>query len=187
MAQVLAVGTECDIGETAIAAQKLLHNDASCACHPNALTVHMRNAENKAVSISLQSKILSHMSFPFKGALVAKGTGLTVDHWSLKCSRAKVCRRTLNKDSLFTHVIVCGAAMLTVEDPAFWQGVEPVKFGVLPRLQDSVTVIGYAPLFACLAMPCCILHTVHYVAWGHVFYTDTMITHKYNDNKLDNT
>ena len=34
--------------------------------------------------------------------------------------------------------------MLTVEDPAFWEGVEPVKFGVLPRLQDSVTVIGYA-------------------------------------------
>ncbi len=36
------------------------------------------------------------------------------------------------------------AAMLTVEDPAFWLGVEPVKFGVLPRLQDSVTVIGYS-------------------------------------------
>lgn len=35
------------------------------------------------------------------------------------------------------------AAMLTVDDPAFWKGVEPVKFGVLPRLQDSVTVIGY--------------------------------------------
>lgn len=34
--------------------------------------------------------------------------------------------------------------MLTVEDPAFWEGVEPVKFGVLPRLQDSVTVIGCA-------------------------------------------
>lgn len=33
--------------------------------------------------------------------------------------------------------------MLTVEDPAFWEGVEPVKFGVLPRLQDSVTVIGF--------------------------------------------
>ena len=39
--------------------------------------------------------------------------------------------------------LVCNAAMLTVEDPDFWEGVEPVKFGVLPRLQDSVTVIGY--------------------------------------------
>lgn len=38
---------------------------------------------------------------------------------------------------------MCAAAMLTVEDPTFWEGVEPVKFGVLPRLQDSVTVIGY--------------------------------------------
>lgn len=37
--------------------------------------------------------------------------------------------------------------MLTVEDPAFWEGVEPVKFGVLPRLQDSVTVIGYVNTF----------------------------------------
>ncbi|KAA6422597.1 MAG: protease Do-like 9-like [Trebouxia sp. A1-2] len=37
----------------------------------------------------------------------------------------------------------CDIAMLTVEDPAFWLGVEPVKFGVLPRLQDSVTVIGF--------------------------------------------
>lgn len=42
-------------------------------------------------------------------------------------------------------VIWCTAAMLTVEDPAFWEGVEPVDFGVLPRLQDSVTVIGCAP------------------------------------------
>ena len=40
------------------------------------------------------------------------------------------------------QVLMIAAAMLTVEDPAFWEGVEPVKFGVLPRLQDSVTVIG---------------------------------------------
>ncbi len=42
------------------------------------------------------------------------------------------------------HFVFYDAAMLTVEDPAFWLGVEPVKFGVLPRLQDSVTVIGYS-------------------------------------------
>lgn len=33
-------------------------------------------------------------------------------------------------------------AMLTVEDEAFWAGVEPVSFGELPQLQDAVTVVG---------------------------------------------
>lgn len=32
--------------------------------------------------------------------------------------------------------------MLTVEDENFWQGLSPVNFGELPRLQDQVTVIG---------------------------------------------
>ena len=32
--------------------------------------------------------------------------------------------------------------MLTVEDEAFWEGLAPVTFGQLPRLQDQVTVIG---------------------------------------------
>ena len=36
----------------------------------------------------------------------------------------------------------CTAAMLTVEDEAFWEGLAPVIFGQLPRLQDQVTVIG---------------------------------------------
>lgn len=33
--------------------------------------------------------------------------------------------------------------MLTVEDDEFWQGVSPVEFGLLPALQDAVTVVGY--------------------------------------------
>lgn len=39
-----------------------------------------------------------------------------------------------------------------VEDPEFWQGLQPVRFGGLPRLQDSVTVIGCAPLLLLAAM-----------------------------------
>ena len=31
--------------------------------------------------------------------------------------------------------VVFATAMLTVEDDAFWQGVEPVVFGGLPQLQ----------------------------------------------------
>ena len=37
----------------------------------------------------------------------------------------------------------CDLALLTVDDPAFWAGVTPVVLGKLPRLQDSVTVVGF--------------------------------------------
>ena len=38
---------------------------------------------------------------------------------------------------------------LTVQDPEFWKGLQPVTFGPLPRLQSQVTVIGYP-----CAQPC---------------------------------
>ncbi|GBG73082.1 hypothetical protein CBR_g12798 [Chara braunii] len=37
----------------------------------------------------------------------------------------------------------CDIALLSVEDEGFWKGVEPLKFGSLPRLQDAVVVVGY--------------------------------------------
>lgn len=38
----------------------------------------------------------------------------------------------------------CDLALLTVEDENFWQsGIQPVDFGGLPHLQDSVAVVGY--------------------------------------------
>jgi hypothetical protein len=30
-----------------------------------------------------------------------------------------------------------------VDDPEFWEGVSPLEFGSLPRLQDQVAVVGY--------------------------------------------
>lgn len=46
--------------------------------------------------------------------------------------------------------------MLTVEDESFWEGLQPVQFGTLPRLQDSVTVIGWVlpagMLYSCRGM-----------------------------------
>jgi hypothetical protein len=35
------------------------------------------------------------------------------------------------------------AALLTVKNDEFWEGVPEMKFGGLPSLQDSVTVVGY--------------------------------------------
>ncbi|GAB4815905.1 hypothetical protein N2152v2_002951 [Parachlorella kessleri] len=61
-------------------------------------------------------------------------------------TQVKVKRR--GSDAKFVAQVLavgteCDIAMLTVEDESFWEGLEPVHFGTLPRLQDSVTVIGY--------------------------------------------
>lgn len=37
----------------------------------------------------------------------------------------------------------CDVALLTVDDGAFWEGLRPLEFGGLPRLQDAVAVVGY--------------------------------------------
>ena len=37
----------------------------------------------------------------------------------------------------------CDIALLTVSDDAFWEDVEPLQMGALPRLQDAVAVVGY--------------------------------------------
>jgi S1-C subfamily serine protease len=37
----------------------------------------------------------------------------------------------------------CDIALLTVDDDAFWEGVTPLEFGPLPRLQDPVVVVGH--------------------------------------------
>lgn len=45
--------------------------------------------------------------------------------------------------SCISFIFFCRAAMLTVEDDEFWEGISPVEFGDLPSLQDAVTVVGY--------------------------------------------
>ncbi len=37
----------------------------------------------------------------------------------------------------------CDLALLTVDDPKFFEGISPLEMGELPNLQDSVSVIGY--------------------------------------------
>ncbi|EIE20222.1 trypsin-like serine protease [Coccomyxa subellipsoidea C-169] len=66
----------------------------------------------------------------------------SVDHHT----QVKVRRR--GSDTKFVAAVLavgteCDIAMLTVEDEEFWEGLCPVNFGELPRLQDQVTVIGF--------------------------------------------
>ena len=35
------------------------------------------------------------------------------------------------------------AYLAAVDDEEFWQGVQPLRFGPLPNLQESVYVVGY--------------------------------------------
>lgn len=44
---------------------------------------------------------------------------------------------------LASPIFLAAAAMLTVENDEFWEGVSPLQFGSLPALQDAVTVVGY--------------------------------------------
>lgn len=37
----------------------------------------------------------------------------------------------------------CDLALLTVDDPEFFKGITPLELGDLPKIQDSVVVIGY--------------------------------------------
>lgn len=60
--------------------------------------------------------------------------------------QVKVKRR--GDDKKFTAKVLaigtdCDTALLTVDDPSFWEDVEPLQFGQLPKLQDRVFVIGY--------------------------------------------
>eukprot|EP00891_Asterochloris_glomerata_P000409 jgi/Astpho2/409/fgenesh1_pm.00011_%23_7_t len=66
----------------------------------------------------------------------------SVEYWS----QVRVRRRGHDQKFLAQVLAVgveCDIALLTVEDPAFWEDVQPLKFGPLPRLQDAVAVVGY--------------------------------------------
>eukprot|EP00884_Botryococcus_braunii_P000841 jgi/Botrbrau1/10758/Bobra.180_2s0023.1 len=65
-----------------------------------------------------------------------------VEHYS----QVKVKRR--GDDQKFIAEVLsvgtdCDIALLSVADDDFWKGVEALRFGPLPRLQDAVAVVGY--------------------------------------------
>ncbi|GAX82217.1 hypothetical protein CEUSTIGMA_g9645.t1 [Chlamydomonas eustigma] len=66
----------------------------------------------------------------------------SVDYYT----QVKVKRRGDDRKFLAKVVSIgvdCDIAMLDVEDEDFWTDVRALEFGVLPRLQDSVAVVGY--------------------------------------------
>lgn len=62
-------------------------------------------------------------------------------HTQVKVKRRGDDRRYLAR--VLSIGVDCDIALLTVDDEAFWQGVTPLSLGPLPKLQESVAVVGY--------------------------------------------
>ncbi|XP_019441795.1 PREDICTED: protease Do-like 2, chloroplastic isoform X2 [Lupinus angustifolius] len=71
---------------------------------------------------------------------------LTNAHCVEHNTQVKVKRRGDDKKyvaKVLARGVDCDIALLSVESDEFWREVEPLRFGHLPHLQDSVTVVGY--------------------------------------------
>ena len=61
----------------------------------------------------------------------------------------------------------CDLALLTVDDPAFWASVTPVKLGRLPRLQASCLVVGYPIGGETLSVTAGVVSRIEMTAYAH--------------------
>ncbi|XP_057782424.1 protease Do-like 2, chloroplastic [Salvia miltiorrhiza] len=78
--------------------------------------------------------------------MIGDGKLLTNAHCVEYNTQVKVKRRgddTKYIAKVLARGVECDLALLFVESKEFWEGTEPLHFGRLPNLQDSVTVVGY--------------------------------------------
>ncbi|XP_078446515.1 DEGP protease 2 [Wolffia australiana] len=78
--------------------------------------------------------------------MIGDGKLLTNAHCVEHYTQVKVKRRgddTKFPAKVLARGLECDLALLSVENEEFWKDVEPLRFGRLPCLQDSVTVVGY--------------------------------------------
>ncbi|KAJ4768206.1 protease Do-like protein [Rhynchospora pubera] len=78
--------------------------------------------------------------------MIGDGKLLTNAHCVEHSAQIKVKKRgddTKYVAKVLAIGIECDMALLSVENEKFWKGTEPLSFGRLPSLQDSVTVVGY--------------------------------------------
>ncbi|XP_073052118.1 protease Do-like 2, chloroplastic [Primulina eburnea] len=78
--------------------------------------------------------------------MIGDGMLLTNAHCVEHDTQVKVKRRgddTKYVAKVLARGLECDIALISVESKEFWEGSEPLHFGRLPNLQDSVTVVGY--------------------------------------------
>ena len=63
--------------------------------------------------------------------------------------------------------VECDLALLTVDDASFFDGVAPVRFGQLPGLQDSVTVVGYPIGGVAISVTSGVVSRIEVTAYSH--------------------
>ncbi|RWW82094.1 hypothetical protein BHE74_00009472 [Ensete ventricosum] len=86
------------------------------------------------------------LSIFYSAFMIGDGKLLTNAHCVEHGTQVKVKRRgddTKFVAKVLARGIECDIALLSVESEDFWKGAEPLRFGRLPCLQDSVTVVGY--------------------------------------------
>ncbi|GAB2281478.1 Protease Do-like 2, chloroplastic [Dionaea muscipula] len=78
--------------------------------------------------------------------MIGDGKLLTNAHCVEHGTQVKVKRRGDDQKyvaKVLARGIDCDIALLSVDNEEFWNDIEPLQFGKLPHLQDSVTVVGY--------------------------------------------
>jgi len=80
------------------------------------------------------------------GFVIDGGRILTNAHAVEYGSLIQVKKRQSEKKYVASVIAVgheCDLAMLSVDDPTFWDGLEPLNFGNIPELLEDVSVIGF--------------------------------------------
>ncbi|XP_048596217.1 protease Do-like 2, chloroplastic isoform X2 [Brassica napus] len=89
---------------------------------------------------------LAYIACVCSAFMIGDGKLLTNAHCVEHDTQVKVKRRGDDRKyvaKVLVRGVDCDIALLSVESEDFWKGAEPLRLGHLPRLQDSVTVVGY--------------------------------------------
>lgn len=76
-----------------------------------------------------------------KGNRILTNAHVVSDHTFIQVKKNADAKKYTAKVVAIGHD--CDLAVLSVDDPEFFDGITPLEFGGLPELQDAVTVIGY--------------------------------------------
>src|SRR5437016_6114111 len=78
---------------------------------------------------------------------VIKGKRIMTNAHVVSWSRQLLVRRHQDPHPYLAHVVFighdCDLALLEVEDDSFFNGMEPLEFGELPKVRSTVTTYGY--------------------------------------------
>lgn len=169
VAQVLAMGVECDIalltGKRARRPGLLPTRQGVPAGIPAGIIarsapagqrrqrrplvpqlVHSREPEDSPATLLPSSSLVSELLVRGHTARATRRAQRCCRSWAPPPLRRLHSGRNFRSARSASHRVpsrhASRCARFAVEDESFWEGLEPVCFGGLPRLQDSVTVIG---------------------------------------------